>query len=335
MQELGREHTVLLSTHILSEVEACARASSSFTAASSSPRGRRATSARMRQPPAVDARPCAGDVEDAMQRSLNASTGVAKVERVDALASEPCAGATASDVRPRRVAATSESAGRDGAMRRRARRRGLGVREVRAGGRLARGRLRRAHAGEARATRARRRRRRDEGFWPIYKRELFAFFVTPLAWVLIVVFLVVQGMHFFLARRPLLERRRASPATRRPAGVLRQHRPPLPRPLPPRPPMTMRLFAEERRSGTIETLMTAPGLERGGRAREVRRRAHDVRRDVGADGALPRHPRARPGTLDWHAAASATSACSSSAPGTCPSGLCASALTQRQFLALV
>ena len=35
-------------------------------------------------------------------------------------------------------------------------------------------------------------------FWPIYKRELFAFFVTPLAWVLITVFLLVQGMHFFL-----------------------------------------------------------------------------------------------------------------------------------------
>ena len=28
------------------------------------------------------------------------------------------------------------------------------------------------------------------GFWPLFKRELFAFFVTPLAWVLIVVFLI-------------------------------------------------------------------------------------------------------------------------------------------------
>ena len=26
-------------------------------------------------------------------------------------------------------------------------------------------------------------------FWPIFKRELFSFFVTPLAWVLITVFL--------------------------------------------------------------------------------------------------------------------------------------------------
>jgi ABC-2 type transport system permease protein len=95
-------------------------------------------------------------------------------------------------------------------------------------------------------------------FWPIFKRELFAFFVTPLAWVLIVVFLLVQGMHFYL-----LVDRFASIADA--AGdetpltaffgntvllylvlfVLV-------------PPMTMRLFAEERRSGTIESLMTAP-----------------------------------------------------------------------------
>ncbi|MGH7269641.1 MAG: ABC transporter permease [Polyangiaceae bacterium] len=95
-------------------------------------------------------------------------------------------------------------------------------------------------------------------FWPIFKRELFAFFVTPLAWVLIVVFLLVQGMHFFL----LVDHFATGPEI---AGggtplsaffgntvlhylvlfVLV-------------PPMTMRLFAEERRSGTIETLMTAP-----------------------------------------------------------------------------
>ena len=36
------------------------------------------------------------------------------------------------------------------------------------------------------------------GFWPIYKREMFSLFVTPLAWVLIATFLAVQGIHFFI-----------------------------------------------------------------------------------------------------------------------------------------
>ena len=96
-------------------------------------------------------------------------------------------------------------------------------------------------------------------FWPIFKRELFAFFVTPLAWVLIVVFLVVQGMHFFLLVDHFARAGRRSRGDETPLSaffgntvllylvlfVLV-------------PPMTMRLFAEERRSGTIETLMTAP-----------------------------------------------------------------------------
>jgi len=36
------------------------------------------------------------------------------------------------------------------------------------------------------------------GLYPLLKRELFAMFVTPLAWVLIVAFLVLQGLHFNL-----------------------------------------------------------------------------------------------------------------------------------------
>jgi ABC-2 type transport system permease protein len=95
-------------------------------------------------------------------------------------------------------------------------------------------------------------------FWPIFKRELFAFFVTPLAWVLITVFLLVQGMHFFL-----LVDHFAS------AGQVASDQTPLQAFFGNTvllyvvlfllvPPMTMRLFAEERRSGTVETLMTAP-----------------------------------------------------------------------------
>ncbi|MBX3225769.1 MAG: ABC transporter permease subunit [Labilithrix sp.] len=95
-------------------------------------------------------------------------------------------------------------------------------------------------------------------FWPLYKRELFAFFVTPLAWVLITAFLVVQGMHFFL----LVDHFSS-------AGQTVSDQTPLQAFFGNTvllylvlfllvPPMTMRLFAEERRSGTIECLMTAP-----------------------------------------------------------------------------
>ena len=95
-------------------------------------------------------------------------------------------------------------------------------------------------------------------FWPIYKRELFAFFVTPLAWVLITVFLLVQGMHFyFIVDHFATAGQQVSDQTPLQAFfgntvllylVLFLLV----------PPMTMRLFAEERRSGTIESLMTAP-----------------------------------------------------------------------------
>ena len=31
-----------------------------------------------------------------------------------------------------------------------------------------------------------------KGFWPVFKRELFAYFVTPLAYVLILAFVFLQ-----------------------------------------------------------------------------------------------------------------------------------------------
>jgi ABC-2 type transport system permease protein len=93
--------------------------------------------------------------------------------------------------------------------------------------------------------------------WPIYKRELFAFFVTPLAWVLIAVFLILQGLNFYWIIDTFATRAEASDQTPLQAFfgntvllylVLFLLV----------PPMTMRLFSEERRSGTIEPLMTAP-----------------------------------------------------------------------------
>ena len=96
------------------------------------------------------------------------------------------------------------------------------------------------------------------GFWPIFKRELFALFVTPLAWVLITAFLLVQGFHFFLIVSHYAGQADLSsdggPVQAFFGQTILLYLPllfvcPL---------LTMRLFAEERRSGTIEALLTAP-----------------------------------------------------------------------------
>ena len=96
------------------------------------------------------------------------------------------------------------------------------------------------------------------GFWPIFKRELFAMFVTPLAWVIIVSFLIVQGLHFTLLVNHFSSQVELS-ADQGPVQAFFGQTIFLYLPLLILcPGLTMRMFAEERRSGTIETLMTAP-----------------------------------------------------------------------------
>jgi ABC-2 type transport system permease protein len=171
-------------------------------------------------------------------------------------------------------------------------------------------------------------------FWPIFKRELFAFFVTPLAWVLIVVFLVVQGMHFFLlvdhfSRSADLSGDETPMSTFFGNTVLLYlvlfvlv------------PPMTMRLFAEERRSGTVETLMTAPVSSA---AVVLAKYAAALVTYVAMwlPTALYLIILSRTGSLDWHAAASAYLGVLLVGAGYLSLGLCASALTRSQFLAMV
>jgi ABC-2 type transport system permease protein len=171
-------------------------------------------------------------------------------------------------------------------------------------------------------------------FWPIYKRELFAFFVTPLAWALIVVFLVVQGMHFFLLVDHFARQPDAS-GDETPLSaffgntvllylvlfVLV-------------PPMTMRIFAEERRSGTIEMLMTAPVSS----AAVVLAKYAAVLTTYVAmwlPTSLYLVILGRTGELDWHAAASAYLGVLLVGAGYLSLGLCASALTRSQFLSMV
>lgn len=87
------------------------------------------------------------------------------------------------------------------------------------------------------------------GVWPVFRRELAGYFVTPVAYVFIVVFLVLTGWITFQEGR-LLE---AGQATLR--GFFAFH-PWLYLIL--IPALAMRLWAEERRGGTIELLLTLP-----------------------------------------------------------------------------
>ncbi|MEO1084154.1 MAG: ABC transporter permease [Acidobacteriota bacterium] len=94
-------------------------------------------------------------------------------------------------------------------------------------------------------------------FLAVYSRELRAYFVSPLAWVILTALLLVQGYFFSIIVASLSDPNTVAGAT-------------------PfsyffgffwitllfiTPAITMRLVAEERRSGTIESLMTAPITE--------------------------------------------------------------------------
>ena len=96
------------------------------------------------------------------------------------------------------------------------------------------------------------------GFWAIWKREMLSLFVTPTAWIVIFLFVLFQGMHFYV----LVEHFATSPEVSADQGPVQAffggdifYYLPL---ILICPGLTMRLFAEERRAGTIETLLTAP-----------------------------------------------------------------------------
>ena len=173
-----------------------------------------------------------------------------------------------------------------------------------------------------------------KSFWPIYKRELFAFFVTPLAWVLISIFLLVQGMHFYLLVDHFASQTEiAGDQTPLQAFfgntvllylilfLLI-------------PAMTMRLFAEERRSGTIETLMTAPVSSV---AVVLAKYAAVVTTYVAMwlPTLLYLVILKRTGSIDWQVAASSYLGVLLVGAGYLAIGLMASAITKSQFLALI
>jgi ABC-2 type transport system permease protein len=171
-------------------------------------------------------------------------------------------------------------------------------------------------------------------FWPIYKRELFAFFVTPLAWVLITVFLIVQGMNFFWIVDTFATRAEGM-SDQSPLAAFFGNTVLLYLVLFLLvPPMTMRLFAEERRSGTIEGLMTAP-VSSVSVVLSKYAAVFSTYVAMWVPTLLYVVILQRAGGVDWKAAGSAYLGVTLVGAGYLSVGLLMSALTKSQFLALV
>ena len=94
----------------------------------------------------------------------------------------------------------------------------------------------------------------------LWRRELAAYFLSPIAYVAAIFFLLITGFNFYLVVGlfntreytipDVMEQLLSSPLFFWPTFLLIV------------PVLTMRTFAEERHAGTIETLMTAPVTER-------------------------------------------------------------------------
>jgi ABC-2 type transport system permease protein len=83
--------------------------------------------------------------------------------------------------------------------------------------------------------------------WAIYKKELRIYFVSPLAYAFLGVFLFLSGLFFYLGVSLTGEASLRTMLGNLAVALLFML-----------PMLTMRHFAEERRSGTFELLMTAP-----------------------------------------------------------------------------
>jgi len=102
------------------------------------------------------------------------------------------------------------------------------------------------------------------GFSAVFRREMLSLWVTPLAWVLLSVFLLLQGgifysivVHFASFAELSVDQGPLEAYFGQSSVFL------LMTLLLMCPALSMRLFAEERRSGTIESLLTAPVTSAG------------------------------------------------------------------------
>lgn len=96
------------------------------------------------------------------------------------------------------------------------------------------------------------------GFLAVFKREMLSLWVTPLAWVLLVAFLLIQGLSFYSIVLHITSMTQLAIDQGPVQAYFGQSIFVLVSLLLVCPALTMRLFAEERRSGTIESLLTAP-----------------------------------------------------------------------------
>lgn len=85
--------------------------------------------------------------------------------------------------------------------------------------------------------------------WTIYRRELGSYFASPIAYIFICAFLVVMAVYFFLFNQFFQQ---SNPDLRAYFGAF-----PLAFALL-IPAVTMRLWSEEKKAGTVEILMTLP-----------------------------------------------------------------------------
>jgi ABC-2 type transport system permease protein len=94
------------------------------------------------------------------------------------------------------------------------------------------------------------------GFWAVYRREMLSLWVTPLAWLLCFAFLLLQGISFYVVLDHFAHFTSLSMDLGPTQSYFSSFFIPVTLLLV-CPALTMGLFAEERRSGTIEALLTA------------------------------------------------------------------------------
>lgn len=95
------------------------------------------------------------------------------------------------------------------------------------------------------------------GLWAVFRREMLSLWVTPLAWVVLFVFLLLQGISFYLLVDHFSHFTSAALEQDPTQAYFSSLFVPISLLLI-CPALSMRLFAEERKSGTIESLLTAP-----------------------------------------------------------------------------